>query len=146
MEDSVIQSLIKLTAMLAIWQNHCLFCTDLNFIPMKFALSLLFVLAGFAGFAQTQEEEKIWLNETTHDFGNIPQGTPVYTTFELKGVGDQLKLEMVQASCGCTTPEFKAGTYPAGEKVVIKVGFNAGALGAFNKPITITYHKGDRDY
>ncbi len=111
---------------------------------MKLVLSALFMLAAFVGFAQTQNQEKIWINESAHDFGTIPQGTPVYTQFEVKGIGDALKLEMVQAGCGCTTPEFKAGTYAADEKVIIKVGFNAAAAGAFNKPITITYNDGQQ--
>lgn len=88
--------------------------------------------------------EKLWLNEDKHDFGKIAQGTPVYTWFELKGMGEDLKLEMVQAGCGCTTPEFKAGTYKAGEAVKIKVGFNAAAPGPFNKPVTIFYNDGQQ--
>jgi hypothetical protein len=114
-------------------------------------ISLLFACLIMAGstvlFAQTNEPkptEKIWLNEDKHDFGKIPQGTPVYTWFEVKGIGDDLKLEMVQAGCGCTTPEFKAGTYKAGETVKIKVGFNAAAPGPFNKPITIFYNDGQQ--
>ncbi|MCU0388395.1 MAG: DUF1573 domain-containing protein [Chitinophagaceae bacterium] len=112
-------------------------------------ISLLFsffvLLGSTAVIAQASEQkpaEKIWLNEEKHDFGKIPQGTPVFTWFELKGVGEDLKLEMVQAGCGCTTPEFKAGTYKAGEAVKIKVGFNAAAAGPFNKPITIFYNDG----
>jgi hypothetical protein len=110
-------------------------------------MSGLLLLGGTVLFAQSNEPkpaEKIWLNEEKHDFGKIPQGTPVYTTFELKGVGDALKLEMVQAGCGCTTPEFQAGTYKAGDPVKIKVGFNAAAAGPFNKPITITYNDGQQ--
>lgn len=103
------------------------------------------VLSSVAAFAQTTESPKstnLWLNEEKHDFGKIAQGTPVYTFFELKGVGGPLKLEMVQAGCGCTTPEFKAGTYKENEPVKIKVGFNAAAAGPFNKPITIYYNDG----
>ena len=112
---------------------------------MKIVLSFIFVLAGLAGFAQSEQKaEMLWLNESTHDFGNIPQGTPVFTSFQLKGLGDSLKLEMVQAGCGCTTPEFKIGTYAPNEPVNIKVGFNAAAAGAFNKPITITYNGGQQ--
>jgi hypothetical protein len=110
-----------------------------------FLVTLL--LCGSAIIAQSTEpkqDEKLWINEEKHDFGKIPQGTPVYTWFEIKGLGDDLKLEMVQAGCGCTTPEFKAGTYKAGEAVKIKVGFNAAAAGPFNKPITIFYNEGQQ--
>ena len=85
--------------------------------------------------------ETVWLSESTHDFGTIKQGVPVYTWFEIKSTtADSLKLEMVQAGCGCTTPEFKAGTYAPGETVKIKVGYNAAAEGPFSKTITITYN------
>jgi hypothetical protein len=112
------------------------------------------IIALFAGvlafsvvsFSQAQNEKKseLWLNETTHDFGKIAQGKPVYTFFELKNVTDSLKLEMVTAGCGCTTPEFKAGSYAPGEQVKIKIGYNAAAAGPFNKPVTITYNGGQQ--
>ncbi|TAD83133.1 MAG: DUF1573 domain-containing protein [Bacteroidetes bacterium] len=89
--------------------------------------------------------EILWINADTHDFGKIKQGVPVYTEFEIKTTtADSLKLEMVQAGCGCTTPEFKVGTYAPGEVVKIKVGFNAGAEGPFTKPVTITYNGGQQ--
>lgn len=109
--------------------------------------SALLLISATSIFAQTttpKPAEKLWLSEEKHDFGKISQGTPVYTFFELKGVGEDLKLEMVQAGCGCTTPEFKAGTYKAGESVKIKVGFNAAAPGPFNKPVTIFYNDGQQ--
>ena len=85
--------------------------------------------------------EALWVSETAHDFGKIPQGKPVTTEFELKNTGkDSLKLENVQASCGCTTPVWKAGNYAPGEKFKITVGYNAAAEGAFTKPVTITYN------
>lgn len=107
------------------------------------ALIASVLLLSVSALAQ-EKKEVLWINESTHDFGKIPQGKPVYTFFELKGLGDSLKLEMVQAGCGCTTPEFKAGTYAPNELVKIKVGFNAAAVGPFNKPITITYNNGQQ--
>ena len=112
---------------------------------LSLLFACLFMVGGTILLAQANEPkpaEKLWLNEEKHDFGKIAQGTPVFTWFELKGLGEDLKLEMVQAGCGCTTPEFKAGTYKAGEAVKIKVGFNAAAAGPFNKPITIYYNEG----
>lgn len=105
---------------------------------------LLFSITGIAQTAPAKPAEGLWMNEEKHDFGKIPQGTPVFTTFELKGLSDVLKLELVQAGCGCTTPEFKAGTYKLGETVQIKVGFNAAAPGPFNKPVTIFYNDGQQ--
>ncbi|HSC53530.1 MAG TPA: DUF1573 domain-containing protein [Phnomibacter sp.] len=106
-------------------------------------LALIAALLVFTSVSFAQEQkESLWISETTHNFGKIAQGKPVYTFFELKGVGDSLKLEMVQAGCGCTTPEFTAGTYAPNTVVKIKVGFNAAAEGRFDKPVTITYNGG----
>lgn len=89
--------------------------------------------------------ENLWIKETTHDFGKIPQGKPVTTDFELKNNGkDSLKLELVQPSCGCTTPNWKPGPYAPGENFKINVGYNAAAPGAFNKQVTITYNGGQQ--
>jgi hypothetical protein len=112
---------------------------------MKSSLLAFAALIAFSLTAVAQEKkESLWMNQTTHDFGKIPQGKPVFTYFELKGIGDSLKLEAVQAGCGCTTPEFQAGTYAPGVPVKIKVGFNASAAGPFNKPVTITYNDGQQ--
>jgi len=108
----------------------------------------LFLMIGVAVNAQSTTEKKaenLWMSESTHDFGKIPQGKPVFTFFELKTTtSDSLKLEMVQAGCGCTTPEFKAGTYAPGEVVKIKVGYNAANEGNFTKPVTITFNGGQQ--
>jgi hypothetical protein len=105
-----------------------------------------FLLIAASASAQTTDEKKaenLWLSESTHDFGKINQGKPVFTFFEIKTTTtDSLKLEMVQAGCGCTTPEFKAGTYAPGEVVKIKIGYNAANAGSFTKPVTITYNGG----
>ncbi len=80
------------------------------------------------------------LKETEYDFGSIPQGKPVTHIFEVINNGkDSLKILNVQASCGCTTPEWEHDKVLAsGEKTNITVGFNAGAKGKFTKEITIT--------
>jgi len=83
------------------------------------------------------------MKESEHDFGKIPQGKPVTYLFEIKNTGSTpLKLNNVQASCGCTTPEWdKENAIAPGATSNIKVGFNAAAEGPFNKFITITYNE-----
>ena len=82
------------------------------------------------------------MKEEVYDFGKIPQGKPVHHNFEFSNVGTTpLKLVNVQASCGCTTPEWdKDKDIPAGGTSTIKVGYNAAAEGPFTKLITITYN------
>ena len=86
-------------------------------------------------------EDVLQVKETEHDFGKIPQGKPVYYTFQITNTGKTaLKLDNVQASCGCTTPEWNHDQIAPGATSDIKVGYNAAAEGAFDKFITITYN------
>ncbi len=87
-------------------------------------------------------EDILFLKETEFNFGKIPQGKPVTHNFEVMNSGkDSLRIGNVQASCGCTTPEWDREKVQApGEKTTIKVGYNAASEGPFNKTITITYN------
>lgn len=90
---------------------------------------------------QNPATEVLELKETEHNFGSIPQGKPVYYNFEIVNKTNMpLKLDNVQASCGCTTPEWNKEPIPAGGTDKIKVGYNAANEGGFEKYITITYN------
>jgi len=83
------------------------------------------------------------LREPSHNFGKIPQGRPATYTFEIVNTGKEaLRLDNVQASCGCTTPEWSREPIAAGATANIKVGYNAHAEGAFTKAVTIFYNSG----
>ena len=89
----------------------------------------------------TPAEDVLKLKETEFDFGKIPQGRPVYHSFEIVNTGKTaLKLDNVQASCGCTTPEWNREPIAPDAAAKIKVGFNAAGEGPFDKFITITYN------
>ncbi len=86
-------------------------------------------------------EEVLAVKKIEHDFDKIPQGKPVYYSFEITNTGKtELKLDNVQASCGCTTPEWSRDAIAPGATAKIKVGYNAAAEGPFNKTITVTYN------
>jgi hypothetical protein len=117
---------------------------------MKKISFLLFLVSAFI-FAGAQTNPVSQVTATTpdllqikqpeFDFGKIPQGKPVYTYFEIVNTGNNpLKLDNVQATCGCTTPEWDHAPIAAGAAVKIKVGYNAAGEGYFEKPITITYN------
>ena len=95
-----------------------------------------------AEVAKPAMEETLSLTEVEYNFGKIPQGKPVTHSFEVTNIGKTpFKLDNVQASCGCTTPEWDKETVIApGEKATITVGYNAAAEGPFTKPVTITYN------
>ena len=87
-------------------------------------------------------EDGLSLKEIEYNFGKIPQGKPVTHVFDITNTGkDSLKIINVQASCGCTTPEWEHDKAVAsGGTTKINVGFNAAGEGPFNKVITITYN------
>jgi len=110
-----------------------------------FLLSLLLSIAGLAN-AQTAAittpaVELIQLKETSHDFGKIPQGRPATYVFEVVNTSKEpLKLDNVQASCGCTTPQWSQEPIAPGGTSKIIVGYNAYVEGPFEKTVTITYN------
>ena len=111
---------------------------------MKKIVSLLFLICSFQ-LAYSQGEQvapdPLQLKEAEYDFSKIPQGKPVYHSFEIINTGKTpLKLENVQASCGCTTPEWSSDPIAPGATAKIKVGYNAAGEGYFDKFITITYN------
>ncbi|HSB92742.1 MAG TPA: DUF1573 domain-containing protein [Flavitalea sp.] len=82
--------------------------------------------------------DSLQLMEPAFNFGKIPQGKPVFHDFQVRNKGkDSLTISNVQASCGCTTPEWDHSPIPPGEKAIIKVGYNAATEGAFSKSVSI---------
>jgi hypothetical protein len=119
---------------------------------MSRILFILFVIlaAGISGYAQKSagpvksakvSADVLQLNEESFDFGAIPQGRPVTHNFVLTNNGKApLLLNIVEASCGCTTPEWNEAPVQSGATSTIKVGFNAASEGQFRKTINITYN------
>lgn len=79
-------------------------------------------------------------NEKTHDFGTIKEANgPVTHTFEFTNTGGEpLVIINVNASCGCTRPEYPKQPIMPGKKGKVKVTFNpAGRPGEFSKEVKI---------
>ena len=109
----------------------------------KFTTLFVLLAVCFYSIAQNAStpEDVLQLKETEHDFSKIPQGKPVYYSFEIINTGKtELKLDDVHASCGCTTPEWSRDPIAAGATAKIKVGYNAAVEGPFEKFISITYN------
>lgn len=120
-----------------------LISTEVLMKSLYLAYLLLFFVAtqGFSQRLSGVGPEPLSLKETTFDFGRIPQGRPVTHVFEVTNKGKTpLIIENVEASCGCTTPEWSEKPIAPGETSKIKVGFNASSEGKFQKSITIYYN------
>lgn len=109
---------------------------------MKKIVTLLFLLISFVAVqAQNATPDVLDIKETEFDFGTIPQGKPVYHVFQITNKGTTaFKLDNVQATCGCTTPEWSKDPIAPGATQTIKVGYNAAAEGPFEKFITVSYN------
>lgn len=108
---------------------------------MKKILLVCAVIIGFAFTASAQDSEKaeFKFNEEKHDFGKIPQGTPVTTVFEFTNAGKEpLILTEVRPTCGCTIADYTKTPVKSGEKGVIKITYNAAVAAPFNKTIVVT--------
>ncbi|MDN3547860.1 MAG: DUF1573 domain-containing protein [Mucilaginibacter sp.] len=107
---------------------------------MKKILMICAVILGFAFTASAQDSQKaeFKFNEEKHDFGKIPQGTPVTTVFEFTNVGKEpLILTEVRPTCGCTIADYTKTPVKGGEKGTIKITYNAAAAAPFNKTIVV---------
>ncbi|RTQ52129.1 DUF1573 domain-containing protein [Hymenobacter gummosus] len=78
--------------------------------------------------------------ETVFDFKNVAEGNVATHEFKFKNTGKEpVVIANVQASCGCTTPEWTKTPVLPGKTGFIRAAFNsAGRPGQFNKTITVT--------
>ncbi|WP_046245731.1 DUF1573 domain-containing protein [Hymenobacter terrenus] len=100
----------------------------------------LFTLCLLA-FAFTARAQGVMKFETdNHDFGNVPEGTMATHEFRFKNTGNQpVVIANVQASCGCTTPDWTKTPVLPGKSGIIKAMYSsAGRPGVFNKTVTVT--------
>lgn len=110
---------------------------------LLFTLFLSFTCLALAA-QETPKIETVKFSESSFDFGKIPQGKPVTHIFYIENTGkDSLKINNVQASCGCTTPEWSNAPVAPGGKTQLKVGYNSASEGIFEKVITVYYNNGD---
>ena len=108
---------------------------------MKKLILICTVILGFAFNASAQDDQKaeFKFSEEKHDFGKIPQGTPVTTIFEFTNVGQEpLILTEVRPTCGCTIADYTKTPVLKGAKGSIKITYNAAVASAFNKTIVVT--------
>jgi len=103
------------------------------------AVVLGFTFVARTASAQDSQKPEFKFNEEKHDFGKIPQGTPVTTVFTFTNVGqDPLIITDVRPTCGCTIADFTKTPVKPGDSGSIKITYNAAFAAPFTKTIVVT--------
>ncbi len=101
----------------------------------------LLSLAGFLSPLMSQTlQPKISFTETLHDFGKFKEADGKVThKFEFINTGgENLIIQKVTASCGCTAPQWTREPVPPGGKGFVAATYNpAGRPGSFRKYVTV---------
>jgi len=105
---------------------------------VRLITSALFLFFGLNSIAQTNAN--MVFESMEHDFGKIKEDAGLANfNFNFKNSGSvPLVISAVNASCGCTTPEWSKEPVLPGKSGFIKVSYNPlNRPGSFNKTITI---------
>lgn len=104
-----------------------------------------YLLVAFVAITTAQAQEasaakaEISWEKSVVDFGDIEQGKPVTAEFHFENTGDvPLIISNARGSCGCTGVTWPKEPIPPGGKGMIPATYNAAAMGAFNKSVTVT--------
>jgi hypothetical protein len=106
---------------------------------MKKTVSIIFMVLLFVS-ASNAQKAVIQFQEKTHDFGQIKEEDGKVTiSSKTRNTGTgPLVISRVQASCGCTTPNWTKEPIEPGKSGSIMVTYNPlGRPGMFNKTITV---------
>jgi hypothetical protein len=109
----------------------------------KIMLAMTAVFVSATLFAQNATQQKkaeniVKFKELSYNFGKIKQNVPVNHDFVFSNTSDKpVIIESATPSCGCTTPVYPQAPVAAGKADKITAGFNAAAVGPFNKTITV---------
>ncbi len=102
---------------------------------------------GAATLSQAPKKEKkiqgksIEFLEEVYEFGKVNTGKKVEHTYEFRNNGtENVKIETVKTSCGCTAAKYSKKTVPPGEMGFVRVRFNTKKKGGLQfKTITVVY-------
>ena len=111
----------------------------MKLIKIVLFLFLLTCLGLSAQKTNTKHGPEIFFENTRYDYGEILVGSPGRCEFKFRNNGKlPLVLTNVQASCGCTVPQWSKEPVQAGKMGVIKVKYNTRIPGTFLKTITVS--------
>ncbi|SHI88717.1 protein of unknown function [Hymenobacter daecheongensis DSM 21074] len=107
---------------------------------MKHISSLLLACGLLFAHLGARAQGVMTFEKDSHDFGNVAEGTMATHEFRFKNTGNQpIVIANVQASCGCTTPDWTKTPVLPGKSGMVKAMYSsAGRPGVFNKTVTVT--------
>lgn len=115
------------------------------FILFAFVLSTNLMVSQ----SDAKKEPKVEFKKSSHDFGKVAESSKTVTCeFTFKNVGTApFLIQRVQASCGCTTPEYTSEPVLPGKEGKIKVSYSTvGRPGVFSKDVNVFTNVADTVY
>ena len=101
---------------------------------------LFLAILGLITTVTVVAQQDIKFAEGSYKFGKIEQNKPVTHIFSYTNNGSKpAVIEFASAECGCTTPEYSKEPILKGKTSTIKVTYNAAAMGAFTKRVTVKF-------
>jgi len=105
---------------------------------LLFSLTALVLTTGL--FAQKKADEVAKFKIETIDMGKIKQDNPATAVFEVTNIGTEpLIIEQANPTCGCTIGDYTKEPIAPGKTGTIKATYNAKALNAFEKHLTVKF-------
>lgn len=91
-------------------------------------------------FAQQKLADVVQFKAETIDLGTMKQNEPKTAVFEVKNISAApLIIEMASPTCGCTIGDYTKEPIAPGKSGKITATFNAAALGAVQKSMTVKF-------
>ncbi len=101
---------------------------------------LIVVLYLFANITLSAQVQNVKFDKEVYDFGKIIMDKPVSVNFTFTNKEKKpVLVQQATATCGCTTPTWPTKPVMPNKVGVIKAGFNAKAVGPFEKTITVQF-------
>lgn len=95
------------------------------------------ITAVLAMAAATASAQRITAKNETIDCGNVMYESPVSVIFELTNKGNDMKIDQVRVSCGCTSVDYPHQTINRGDTFTVSATYDARQLGHFEKQVAV---------
>lgn len=80
------------------------------------------------------------------DCGNVVYESPVTVKFELTNKGNELNINQVRVSCGCTTVDYPHQTINRGDAFTVTATYDARQLGHFEKEVALFCNSSNKPF